>query len=57
MTINRARATAGVIGYIDRQLSGKFRDPASVYREGIAAANRLAGGVFADCAGRPAGWK
>jgi gluconate 2-dehydrogenase gamma chain len=39
---------AGVIGYIDRQLSGKFRESRGVYREGIATANRLAGGVFAE---------
>jgi len=34
---------AGVIGYIDRQLSGKFRDLRGAYRAGITAA-----GDFAD---------
>ena len=33
---------AEVIGYIDRQLSGKFRDQRAVYRAGIAAAGDFA---------------
>jgi gluconate 2-dehydrogenase gamma chain len=38
---------AGVIHYIDRQLTGHFREHRDAYREGIAAADRLAGGNFA----------
>jgi len=38
---------AGVVHYIDRQLSGHFRRFRETYREGIAAAVRLAGGDYA----------
>ena len=41
-----ARAT-GVIHYIDRQLSARFREHRKTYRDGLAAAGRLAGGDFA----------
>jgi gluconate 2-dehydrogenase gamma chain len=37
---------AGVVRYIDRQLSGKFRRHGDTYRRGIAAVDRLAGGRF-----------
>src|SRR4051794_8105325 len=37
---------AGVIHYIDRQLLRRFRDSRKAYREGLAAADRLAGGAF-----------
>ena len=39
--------TASVIHYIDRQLRGHFREHRAAYRDGIAAADRLAGGDFA----------
>jgi gluconate 2-dehydrogenase gamma chain len=42
-----ARRT-GVTAYIDRQLSGKFREFRAVYRAGIATADQLAGGTFAE---------
>lgn len=38
---------AGVIHYIDRQLAGFYREHLPKYREGVAAADRLAGGSFA----------
>jgi gluconate 2-dehydrogenase gamma chain len=40
-------AWAGVVNYIDRQLMGRYKEHQQVYREGIASANRLAGGSFA----------
>jgi gluconate 2-dehydrogenase gamma chain len=45
---------AGVVHYIDRQLTRRFREHQQTYRDGIAAANRLAGGDFsaADAARR-----
>jgi gluconate 2-dehydrogenase gamma chain len=39
---------AGVIHYIDRQLTRRFKEHQRTYRDGIAAADRLAGGSFAD---------
>jgi gluconate 2-dehydrogenase gamma chain len=39
-------AQAGVIRYIDRQLTRRFREFQETYRQGIAAADRLAGGAF-----------
>jgi len=45
-------ARVGVVHYIDRQLAGKFREHRKIYRDGIAAASRLAGGSFADAAER-----
>ena len=39
---------AGVIHYIDRQLMRRFRDSRKAYREGLMAADRLAGGAFAE---------
>jgi gluconate 2-dehydrogenase gamma chain len=39
---------AGVIHYIDRQLSRKFRDQRRTYLDGLAAADQIAGGSFAD---------
>ena len=32
---------AGVVHYIDRQLTGKFREHRRTYRDGIAAAQRM----------------
>jgi gluconate 2-dehydrogenase gamma chain len=37
---------AGVVRYIDRQLAGKFREHREIYRAGLAAAIRLAGGDY-----------
>jgi gluconate 2-dehydrogenase gamma chain len=46
-------AWAGVVVYIDRQLTRKFKEHRQVYRDGIAAADRMAGGSFAGAdAGR-----
>ena len=39
---------AGVVHYIDRQLNGKFREHRKIYRAGLAATDRLAGGNFAE---------
>jgi len=39
---------AGAVRYIDRQLSGKFREHLPLYRDGLAMADRLAGGSFAQ---------
>lgn len=39
---------AGVVRYIDRQLTGHFSEFKGRYREGITEADRLAGGSFAD---------
>jgi gluconate 2-dehydrogenase gamma chain len=39
---------AGTLRYIDRQLSGFFRRHRKAYRDGIAAAGRLAGGDYAS---------
>ena len=39
---------AGVIHYIDRQLTGWFRRYRQTYHDGLAAADRLAGGAYAD---------
>jgi gluconate 2-dehydrogenase gamma chain len=39
---------AGVIHYIDRQLTRRFREHQPAYREGLAAADAIAGGSFAD---------
>lgn len=39
-------AQAGVVRYIDRQLTRHFRQFQPLYRQGIAAADRLAGGAF-----------
>ena len=39
---------AGVIQYIDRQLTRHFREHRATYRNGLAAVNRLAAGVYAD---------
>jgi gluconate 2-dehydrogenase gamma chain len=39
-------AWAGVVNYIDRQLNGHFQELQPAYRDGIAAADRLAGGSF-----------
>jgi gluconate 2-dehydrogenase gamma chain len=44
---------AGVIQYIDRQLRGRFAAQGQTYRDGLAAANRLANGSYA--AASPAG--
>jgi gluconate 2-dehydrogenase gamma chain len=38
---------AGVIHYIDRQLTTHFREHRKTYRDGLAAADRLADGDFA----------
>jgi len=38
---------ADVVQYIDRQLKGRFAGHGKTYRDGLAAANRLAGGSFA----------
>jgi gluconate 2-dehydrogenase gamma chain len=38
---------ADVVQYIDRQLKGRFAQFGKTYRDGLAAANRLAGGDFA----------
>jgi gluconate 2-dehydrogenase gamma chain len=38
---------ADAIQYIDRQLRGRFAAQGKTYRDGLAAANRLAGGSFA----------
>ena len=38
---------AGVVNYIDRQLARKFREHREIYRSGLAAADRLAGGDYA----------
>jgi len=38
---------AGVIHYIDRQLTGHFREHRKAYRDGLAATDRLADGDFA----------
>ncbi len=43
-------AWAGAVAYIDRQLMGHFKEHQKTYREGIAAADRLAGGNFASLA-------
>ncbi len=40
-------AQAGVVHYIDRQLTGKFREHRKIYRAGLAAVDHLAGGDFA----------
>jgi len=40
-------AQASAIQYIDRQLTGKFKDQAKVYRAGLAAIDAMAGGDFA----------
>ena len=37
-----------MVRYIDRQLAGKFREYLGTYREGLRAADRLAGGSFAQ---------
>ena len=37
---------AGVANYIERQLRGKFREYLPTYREGLAEADRRAGGSF-----------
>ena len=37
-----------MVNYIDRQLVRKFREHRQAYRDGIALADRLAGGSFAD---------
>ncbi len=42
---------AGVIHYIDRQLTRRFREHQPAYRAGLAAASAMAGGSFADAAG------
>ena len=39
---------AGVATYIDRQLTRHFKEHQKIYREGLAAADRLAGGSFAS---------
>jgi gluconate 2-dehydrogenase gamma chain len=39
---------AGVIHYIDRQLKTRFAEHRKTYRDGIAAAERMAGGCLAD---------
>lgn len=39
-------AWAGVVRYIDRQLTGHFSEHQQAYREGIAEINRRAGGRF-----------
>jgi gluconate 2-dehydrogenase gamma chain len=39
---------AGVIQYIDRQLTRHFREHRHTYRDGLAAADRLAGCAYAD---------
>ncbi len=41
---------AGVVNYIDRQLSGFYREHRQDYRAGIAEADRRAGGSFARAA-------
>ena len=46
-------AEAGVIHYIDRQLTRRFREHQKTYRDGLAAADRLAGGDFAGAAAEP----
>ena len=38
---------ADTMQYIDRQLRGRFAAQAETYRDGLAAANRLAGGNYA----------
>ena len=43
-------AWAGVVAYIDRQLTRHFKAHQQTYRDGIAAADRLAGGNFASLA-------
>jgi gluconate 2-dehydrogenase gamma chain len=40
-------AWANVVVYIDRQLTRKFKEHRQAYRDGIAAADRMAGGSFA----------
>ena len=44
---------AGVIHYIDRELTGHFREYRKTYRDGLAAVDRLAGGL-ADAPRDPA---
>ena len=39
---------AGVIHYIDRQLKTRFPQHRNTYRDGLAAAERMAGGCLAD---------
>ncbi|HEY2018893.1 MAG TPA: gluconate 2-dehydrogenase subunit 3 family protein, partial [Bryobacteraceae bacterium] len=39
-------AWAGVANYIDRQLRGPFREFLTTYRQGLAEADRRAGGSF-----------
>jgi len=41
-------AQAGVVHYIDRQLTGKFREHRKIYRASLAAVDHLAGGNFAE---------
>ncbi len=41
-------AWAGVVKYIDRQLSRKFKEHRETYRNGLAEADKQAGGAFAD---------
>ena len=43
-------AWAGAVAYIDRQLKGHFKEHQKTYRDGIAAADKLAGGNFAGLA-------
>lgn len=43
-------AWAGVVHYIDRQLKGKFKEHQQTYRNGLARADSLAGGPFAEAA-------
>lgn len=38
---------AGVVDFLDRQLSGRYKRHRRLYREGIEAVNRIAGGSFA----------
>lgn len=45
---NPGARQAGVIYYIDRQLTRRFREHRKTYRDGLAAADRLAGGSYAD---------
>jgi len=44
---NPGSRQAGVIYYIDRQLTRRFREHRQTYRDGLAAADRLAGGNYA----------
>jgi len=43
-------AWAGVVTYIDRQLTRHFKEHQKTYREGLAATERLAGGDFFNLA-------